>query len=85
MQAIWPNREYGNFRLHCFADRAPAELFQSRAGGEFSDPQRDRENGRVRAHGGGRSLDSPSGERPIKGTTIVARLRADDAPQREAQ
>jgi hypothetical protein len=47
VQAIWPDRKYQNYRLHCFADSAQADLFQSHFGGEFFDPKRDRENGRA--------------------------------------
>jgi hypothetical protein len=47
VQAIWPDRKYQEYRLHCFADRASAELFQAHFGGEFFDPKRDRENGRA--------------------------------------
>ena len=46
VQAIWPDRKYQNYRLHCFADQASAELFQGHFGGAFFDPKRDRENGR---------------------------------------
>ncbi|TWG90293.1 hypothetical protein L598_000700000490 [Mesorhizobium sp. J18] len=47
VQAVWPDRRYQDMRLYCFADRASAELFQARFGGEFFDPKRDREGGRV--------------------------------------
>ena len=48
VQAIWPNGKFQTYRLHCFADRAPAELFQAEFGGEFFDPRRDRDHGRSR-------------------------------------
>lgn len=47
VQAVWPNDRYQDFRLHCFADRASAEMFQAHFGGEFFDPQRDREGQRA--------------------------------------
>lgn len=48
VQAIWPDRRYLDIRLHCFIDRASAELFQAHFGGEFFDPKRDREGGTLR-------------------------------------
>lgn len=46
VQAVWPNRRYQDMRLHCFAEREEAELFQAYFGGEFFDPDKDREGGR---------------------------------------
>jgi hypothetical protein len=48
VQAIWTDRRYQDMRLHCFTDRASAELFQAHFGGEFFDPKRDREGGAAR-------------------------------------
>ncbi len=48
VQAIWPDGRYQEMRLHCFPDRASAELFQAHFGGEFFDPKRDRERGKIR-------------------------------------
>lgn len=48
VQAIWPSGKYQDMRIHCFADRAPAETFQANFGGEFFDSGRDREKGRTR-------------------------------------
>ncbi|MEO4000287.1 hypothetical protein [Mesorhizobium sp. CAU 1732] len=48
VQAIWPDRRYQHMRLHCFPDRASVEAFQAVFGGEFFDPSRDREGGKVR-------------------------------------
>ncbi|WP_157173626.1 hypothetical protein [Pseudaminobacter salicylatoxidans] len=46
VQAVWPNKRYQDMRLHCFAKREDAELFQSHFGGEFFNPNSDREGGR---------------------------------------
>lgn len=44
--AVWPDRRYQSYRLHCFAERASAELFQGHFGGDFFDPPHDREGGK---------------------------------------
>jgi hypothetical protein len=45
VQAIWPDRRYINYRLHCFQQRADAEAFQAHFGGQWFDPKKDREGG----------------------------------------
>jgi hypothetical protein len=47
--ATWPGwHKQINYRLHCFADLASAELFRSLFGGEPFDPRKEREGGRAR-------------------------------------
>lgn len=47
VQAVWPDRQYENYRLYCFRDEADAEAFRVHFGGERFYPRKDRENGRA--------------------------------------
>ncbi|TGQ05244.1 hypothetical protein EN858_30000 [Mesorhizobium sp. M4B.F.Ca.ET.215.01.1.1] len=49
VQAIWPDGQYEDWRLYCFADEASAQAFLDHFPGVVFDPKRDRENGK--AHG----------------------------------
>ncbi|AMX99511.1 hypothetical protein A4R29_08415 [Mesorhizobium ciceri biovar biserrulae] len=48
VQAIWPNGEYEDYRLYCFAEAPAAAAFRDHFDGVMYDPKRDREKGNVR-------------------------------------
>jgi len=48
VQAIWPNGEYENWRVHCFGDATAAQAFLDHFGGVMFDPKLDREKGKTR-------------------------------------